>query len=349
MTPQELNDPQKHKSFEDWFSSDFLNLTVRYGLIMIGAIGTILGMAGDITEGNEFLREWVVDNATYVIVILHLLLIFLILGPARIRPLNTNIPNPVVRRSAQCLNHFFLKAWKLIWISFGFIYIIYAVQLSEATVHQSVFSGINTYYMNLAEAIFDAVGDVASTIAIILAAVFLSPEFLRDYNAAVKANEREGQSNRYGEEKLLHFAGYFSKDKFRIWWITLLTIGILFLKLVGIHCQFQMFSFSIDPKMVCFAIPILFSAGSIGFLAGRLDNPFISNWKWVVILLYVYGSIQIFGSISYGESPEQTPMFYYAAFTLKCVWFLFVSDLFADKRILYYAYEVIRKEEETIL
>ena len=90
----------------------------------------------------------------------------------------------------------------------------------------------------------------------------------------------------------------------------------------------------------------MLSAVSLGMLAARLDSPFIGNWQWVIVLLFLYGSMQVFSQAYTGLTLTSNPVLVYTAFSLKCVWFLFVSDQFANKRILYYAYESLRPELE---
>ncbi|MFZ1688967.1 MAG: hypothetical protein WAU70_16215, partial [Flavobacteriales bacterium] len=83
------------------------------------------------------------------------------------------------------------------------------------------------------------------------------------------------------------------------------------------------------------------SAMALALFAGRMDSQFISDWQWVIPLLFIYAGIQAYTGVMYKEGLMDKAVFTYAAFTLKCLLFIFVSNFFEGKKAVYYATEII--------
>ncbi len=162
-----------------YFSSEFLNNTVRYGLITVGVLGALLSLAGDFTESNVLLQSYVIEQANVVCVVLHLILIALILGPARVRPLDTDIHNPYVRASAVLLNRQFLPAWRMIWVFFGMLYVLLLFTTQDLHQVRPITEPGWTYDHTLFEQVLLNLGDLGSTWAIALCAACLAPRYMR--------------------------------------------------------------------------------------------------------------------------------------------------------------------------
>jgi|GEM_PF-6785964 len=329
-----------------YFSSEFLNNTVRYGLITVGVLGALLSLAGDFTQSNALLQSYVVEQANVVCVVLHLILIALILGPARVRPLDTDIHNPYVRASAMLMNRHFLPAWRGIWIFFGMLYVLLLFTAQDLHVVRPITDPKWMYDHKWFEQVLLNLGDLASSWAIALCATFLAPRFLR---REVFSLARKEKDLREGPQ---HFepphVGPSCFPKVGHWWLYLsLLFGMLMI--FTVFTRYWALYWSVEWNHLNWIVDMcigLISAVVMGMLAGRLDSPFIANWMWVVVLLYAYAFIQPFNNVLEGDDRNAEVMFLYAAFSLKCVWFIFVSDMFADRRILYYAYETLMPELE---
>lgn len=320
-----------------WFSSDLLNNTVRYGLVGVGAISAVLGMAGDFTEGNLLLRTWLIEHGNTLNIILHLVLITLILFPARIRPLSTDTMNPDVRRMANCINDYFLTAWKVIWASFGVMYLITLfVDLEPHHFHRITF-GPDMYDQKMLESMLSDLTDVGSTAGILFCGAFVSPMFFRRYAL--------GHDERAPDDRQLR--AWKTYKRWLVWGMAIGCIALLAGVLVARFFALDWIGQHIwSPDSVVHYLLGWLSAVALGILAGRLDSPFIANWHWMILLLYLYGSMQLFSQWMMADDAGTRAAFLYMAFSLKCLWFVFVSDLFANKRILYYAYESLRPMRE---
>lgn len=316
-----------------WFSSDWLNATIRYGIVSVGIVSGVLGMAGDFTEGNAFLQQWLLLYGNTANAILHLLLILIILYPARVRPLRTDLNNPDVKLMAQCINGYFLNAWRAMWAAFGVLYVVLFFQGLEPHTYSSINFSTAMGDHKLLEQILGDLADVGSTTAIIFCGAYLSPMFFRRYKSAMWVGEPGIPAwNRYNRRLSL-------------------ALGVVALVLLGLMVWGRYASlgalmhFAHPDMLLQYGIGMI-SAIALGILAGRMDSPFIDHWHWVILLLYLYGSMQVFSNGLLGNNEFSEAAFRYSAFSLKCVWFVFVSDQFANKRILYYAYESLRPMNE---
>ncbi len=307
-----------------WFSSDLLNATVRYGLVLFGAVSAVLSMAGDYTAGDSLLRAWLRDHVNTVNAVLHLVLITLILFLARIRPLPDDQRNPDVSSMARRINTGFLRSWQVMWSFFGLLYLVMLFKYLEPHREARIVFSTAVFQHRLLEQVLQDLTDLGSTAAILLSAMLLSPQYLRD------------------------------ASKQRIPWRRFIIFGVIFLVYVIVLLALRI---GLPGGLVC-SVPAalihhlllgLGSAMAMGFLAARLDSPFIAQWHWAVLLLYVYAGLQVVSTMDEHDDLMGQPAFLYAVFSLKSVWFIFVSDLFANKRILYYAYESTRPfNEKTI-
>lgn len=317
-----------------WFSSDWLNATIRYGIVSVGIVSGVLGMAGDFTEGNAFLQQWLLVYGNTANAVMHLLLILIILYPARVRPLRTDLNNPDVKLMAQCINGYFLNAWRAMWAAFGVLYVVIFFQDLEPHTYGRINFSTWMGDHKLLEQILGDLADVGSTTAILFCGAYLSPMFFRRYKRAMTIGTTLGP---------VWWGHYHFRLSLALGSIAMLLLGLM---VWGRYNALAALIYFPHPDMVLQYMMGIVSAIALGILAARMDSPFIEHWHWVILLLYLYGSMQVFSNGLLGNNEFSEAAFRYSAFSLKCVWFVFVSDQFANKRILYYAYESLRPMNE---
>jgi hypothetical protein len=322
-----MNDRAQPTDQVRWFSSDLLNATVRYGLVLFGAVSAVLSMAGDYTAGDSLLRAWLRDHVNIVNAVLHLVLITLILFLARIRPLPDDQRNPDVSSTARCINKGFLMSWQWMWSFFGLLYLVMLFKYLEPHREARIVFSTSVFQHRLLEQVLQDLMDLGSTGAILLSAMLLSPAHFRGTRDEQERRGRNRRNWRIGGCFLIYVAGLLA---------------------LRIYCPGSLL-YSVPVSLIHHLLLGLGSAMAMGFLAARLDSPFIAQWHWAVLLLYVYAGLQVVSTMDEHDDLMSQPAFLYAVFSLKSVWFIFVSDLFANKRILYYAYESTRPfNEKTI-
>jgi hypothetical protein len=90
------------------------------------------------------------------------------------------------------------------------------------------------------------------------------------------------------------------------------------------------------------------SAMVIAFFTGRVDSKFILNWQWAIVTLFLYAAMQSYTAVLYQPDAMSKAIFTYGAFTLKCVLFLFVSNFFESRGVIYYAFELVRTRDRSV-
>lgn len=304
-------------------------------LLLIGVASTAISIAGEWSHGNHYLHEWLVENVTVMGALLHVLLIILILFPGRIRLLNEDVEDHTVRLLVRCLNKFFVRAWTWIWVSFGLLYAVGLYRtLGPESSHPVVF-GKAGYGTAMRVTLLMDVFNVASTLFILLTYAFLSPGFLRDYVRTAKALEAQGKNP----------DNWFTKLQFWAPASLIVCLGCAAL------CFRSSILYCIAPSDWDAGITVFLGIASavvMAYFAGRMDSKFVLNWQWVVVVLFIYAAIQVYSGALYGDQPIPKAIFTYSAFTMKCVLFIFMSNFFESRRVVYYAVELVQAENRTL-
>jgi hypothetical protein len=293
-------------------------------LLLVGVATTVISIAGEWAHGGHLLNHWLVDNVAALGALLNVLLVTLVLFPGRIHPLNGDVHDPTVRLAARCLNVYCLPALTWFWRCIGLLYVVQLFRnVTGSYPHELIALGRTPSYVVPLSAICIEVFSASSTLFILLAYVSLTPTFLRDYVENAKSPVR---------------------DQWRscraVWFCVALILPVALVMILA-----RLFVMSTDnPTRVGNLATMangLVSAIAFGFFVGRIDSKFVMNWQWVVPLLFGYAGIQVYATVLYDAAPFQQAAFVYAAFTMKCVLFIFLSNFFESRRILYYAVEVI--------
>lgn len=323
---------------------------VQNALLLIGALATLVAMAGDITQGNAFLRKWLYESVHVVGALLHLVLIFLILFPGRMRFLNAEVEDERVRALLEVLNRFFLRTWTWVWVSLGLLYVVYLFTTLEFQHDKPVTWGVRQFRVRALTILLQDLFNMASSYFLWLAYLFLKPEFLREYVARI---EHAHRAQRVGYAGASNGTGRATKERvFRrsnrwytflavrnlTWFMVLFFIGITVLRYVGMTHLYYMDRY----EVVCETLIGLVSALALGHISGLLDGRFILKWQWIVVVLFLYASMQTLTPALYGDDVVKKALFTYAAFTMKCLFFIFISDFFEGQRVVHYAHEVVR-------
>lgn len=301
-------------------------------LLTVGIASTIISIAGEWSHGHHFLNQWLVANVSILGAILNLLLIALALFPGRIRPLSEDVKDEEVRRLATCINRYSLRSITWMWRSFGLLYV---VLLFENAVGFHGRDAIDmSHEMGLSElwpAALIELFSTCSTLAIAVCYLSLAPDFLQEY------------------------VNSFDNPHKKMWHGRRLLMICLVSAAGGAAAALHLFLFrlpnSFDPNDVDRWATLangVISAVALGYLVGRLDNKFISNWQWVIPPLFAYAGLQV--HITAIEMPDKmmAALFTYSAFTMKCLLYIFLSNLFETRRILYYAAELMLLEGKPV-
>jgi hypothetical protein len=83
------------------------------------------------------------------------------------------------------------------------------------------------------------------------------------------------------------------------------------------------------------------SATAMALYVGRLDSKYLGTPSWVLVMLYIYASIQPLYALI-GENPLATLILVNAALVFKCVWFLYSAWLFQSRRLVFYFIRIRR-------
>lgn len=89
-------------------------------------------------------------------------------------------------------------------------------------------------------------------------------------------------------------------------------------------------------------------AMAVGIFAGRLDSKFVLDWQWIVPIMFLYAAIQTFTALHYEERPIARAVLTYGAFTMKCILYLYVSNFFEKRRVLYYAHRLYTAKDDSV-
>jgi hypothetical protein len=298
-------------------------------LLAIGIGSTTISIAGEWSHGHHTLHTWLVDNVQIVGCTLHLILVALVLLPGRIRPLNDEVVDETVRSAIQCLNLFYVKAWTWFWVFLGWLYMTALFMALGRGSSLAVNWHGDTFAFALWPRLLSDGFNAGSTLYLLIGYSFLNPSFLRSY-----IQETVGVSTSKREE-LSRWRAWR-----RFWFKPTLVPIVAFLFSVG--CRLTV-SQQDDPttwERYSEIMLGLSSAVAVAYLAGRLDSKFIRNWQWAIVALFLYAAMQPYASLLYSREYVHQAIFTYAAFTMKCVLFIFVSNLFENRGMIYYAVEV---------
>lgn len=301
----------------------------RWALLLFGALGAFSALIGDLTEGREFVFDWIINRAIYFNAVLHFLLVTLVLLPGRIKLFDlyklvkeskaSNIDNESKELLAEAYNYHvqFIRNWNKLWISWGVLYILLFAQahyqsfleesqLSSTSIFEYLMHGINfllTLINNL------------GTFYMFRLNFILSPKLTIQKNAA---KNYKNSSKKVG---------------LIIAVITIVHFIILILFAIG----------GLDSRLIenIFRFfPIISGVGAalaFGGLAGKLDSNYIAGGQTWILLLFLYAALQVsFATYTTEFSPAATALVSYSAFTLKCIFYLFVVKTFESHRILFY-------------
>lgn len=294
-------------------------------LISVGIASTGISIAGEWSHGGTLLNSWLIDHFTFLGATLHLLLIALVLFPGRIQPLHEDLTDKDAALTAQCINSFCLRAWTWIWVFLGVFYVTVLFRNARPYAHAPIhFANVGVADM-VSPALLDLFS-AGSTYCLLLTYFFLTPRFLRDYVAKHRRHDQHQSS-----------APYNWLDWHEFW---LATIAIIPISLCIILFRlFQVPVVALDEGLSIVAG--LMSASVLAHFVGRMDSKFILNWQWVIPVLFLYAGIQVYSTVLYHATVINQAAFVYGAFTMKCILFVFVSNFFESRRVLYYALELV--------
>jgi hypothetical protein len=304
-------------------------------LISVGIVSTGVSIAGEWFHGRTVLDRWLLGNFTTLGATLNLLLVLLVLFPGRIQDLNEDLESPEVRIAARCVNAFSLRAWTWFWACLGLVYVTVLFRSVLGNLeHSAVQFGIEGAPSMLSAVVLD-LSTTGSTFFLLLVFLFLTPSFLRAFAGQETVPTRPSDPVRARWMDWPHF--WFAL------WLLPVSLLVVFARL---HVLQVPYSFGLDE---CLSVALgLFSAMALGAFAGRMDSKFILDWQWVIPVLFLYAGIQVYSPVLYEAAPVNRAVFVYGAFTMKCVLFVFVSNFFEERRVLYYAFEILEGRNRTV-
>lgn len=315
-------------------SSNKIRRVSQHILLIFGVVGTIVSMAGDWAEGNHLINNWFFQNSTILISFLHIILVLLILFPARIKPLTDNVGQENIQKLSKLINNNFLLFWSLFWIAIGLLFTVILYKESFSINQKLIIDniGVKLYTNKIIELVFMDLFDIMSSIFIYWCFISLTPQFLISHERP--ANNTEKTSDGIDWD-------YYIKET---WFIVLLACSIVFLR--G-FCTPFLIEYNLHQW-----IPIaigLFATVVFALLIGRLDTKFIYEWQWAIGLLFVYAAIQVYSIVFYSnDNAILRVVFSYIAFTMKVVLFIFVSELFETRKIVFYAHEMDKENNQKL-
>lgn len=341
-------------------------------LLTVGFVSTIFTLAGEYSHGEHYLQTWLVENVAIMGAMLHLILVLLILFPGRLRKMNSDVKDPTVQAVIQCLNNFFIPAWTWIWVFFGLLYAVYLFRtMAPETGHAIHMNGAAYTAITREHALMDTF-NVGSTLFIALIYNFLTPSFLRRY--VMRARRITEETWRHRTKRRIYKALFrigiksarrraYLAGRRRVvcperanswvaWKVFLFSLLGACLLITGILCiRLNLLSFANPEYWEKFIELVLgfTSALALAAFAGRIDSQFIRNWQWIIPFLFLYASLQTYTSVLYEDVKIDRAVFTYAAFTLKCLLFIFVSNFFEDRKAIYYAYENVDVADKRVI
>lgn len=305
-------------------------------LLAIGIVSTVFSIAGEYSHGHHYLQTWLIENVAVMGALLHLVLVLLVLFPGRVRKLNEDVVSQKVKAVTSCLNRFFIPAWTWIWVFFGLFYTTLLFKTMSPEAHHDIHLDVLGYESMRREAVLMDVLNVGSTLFILLTYYFVTPSFLRKYWERWETYPRhKDRTNSWWT---------YAAVRWTVRWALFFAAALVVVRYCMLWCP--------DPNLVERTIAAalgLTSAFALGAFAGRLDSQFIQNWNWVIPLLFLYACIQSFTNVLYEEVPIDRAVFTYAAFTMKCLLFIFVSNFFERRKATYYAFETVEAKERRSL
>ncbi len=312
---------------------------MRNVLLIIGALTTVISIAGDYSQGSQFLRTWLVDNKNVLSALLHLMLVVLVLFPGRIRLLNKEVDDKRVEIGITALNRYFLRVWTWMWVCFGLLYLVIYFHAQLRT-NGFIIDWEKPYIGSiLSEIVMVDVFNLSGTICFALCYAFLTPGFLRRYvDSHLQAMDKSGRRR-----------ANLWDNKWEFWipiWMVLLCGVAIFC--CGRWLVLDHLRFSANLDFYNSVIIGLLAAVAMGFLAGRMDSQFVSNWQWMIFVLYLYAALQAHMPIFYDVDEGGKAMLTYTAFTMKCLLYIFVSDFFESRRVVYYVHELVRANDTRV-
>ena len=306
-------------------------------LLAIGIASTGITIAGEWSHGYHFLDAWLLENVSILGASLNVLLIMLVLFPGRIRELDDDVTDDTVRAMIRCINSFCLVAWQWFWFCLGMLYVtLLFTSIVGHHGHEAVdLAKSGDLVTVLPMALVDAFS-IGSTAFLVLLYMFLTPGFLRRCH---KASQPAGIGSS-GE----HWS------QWRAWpqvmgvrTTLLLSAPIVAMRvLVGRYRP----EAALTVEMAVSLAIGLASAIALACFTGRMDSKFIFNWRWIVPVLFVYAGIQVYNSALYEPEVTRRAVLVYGAFTMKCMLFIFMSNFFETRRIVYYAVELVQADEQ---
>ena len=292
-------------------------------LVSIGIVSVGISIAGEYSHGQHFLNAWLFEHSATLGSLLNLLLVTVALFPGRIQPLNDDARDPTVQRSARCINMYCLPALTWFWRFLGLLYVVQIYRTTAVLPHDPVAFHAQNPAQALIPSTMIEVFSGGSTLCILLAYAFLTPSFVSAYVA-----QGDGRQGGAAEADDWHRQVVF----WRCFAVVLLVSGLAVL----VRLFILNFPLATGIDTLTALINGLSSAIALAFFVGRMDSKFVLNWQWCVPLLFFYAGIQVYSSVLYSPSVMRQAVFIYSAFTMKCVLFIFLSNLFETRRILYY-------------
>lgn len=309
---------------------DLLPLS-RNLLLIFGGIGAVVSLFGDFSEGGDLLNEVFFKRALYIVSVLHIILVFLVLFPGRLRvdeffdfkkqfkksiysKEKTDEEVDKVQEKAKD----FIKYWNYLWMTWGALYIIFFLDELWSQTKTVNYDPIVDFIMDF----FMRFVNNAGSIFIILMVLTLYP-----------------------------FSKSEKKMDSRFWIGLLLLVAVTDIVVVysseyslqfinkrgwfEFKCLYdECFNCRESTGEIISNIYGVVAATALAMLTGRLDSFYINAALYWTILIFIYAALQ--ASFPFYTSGEFAPIkvtIAYTAFTLKGLFYIFVAKQFENWRI----------------
>lgn len=282
---------------------------------IIGATATLISLFSDFIDQKDFFLNSFIYNSPLINFVLHFALIFYVLGPGRLM-IN---PHTTLNTKLYLLSNF-MPAWRILWISWGLLYLINYINNLIISENFTFFIRLNS--LKLLSNIINNIGNFS--------VLFL-------YIGLSKHNMNKNLITFYYCDNInnINKINYFKGSKF---WLFVLMILITINIISIVHAK-NVFNSEDVFTIMSSVLASLF----MGMLIGKLDSLYLTNKHLTILLLYIYASIQVY-YVTYGKSNNSTNLIAesfvsYLAFTMKCIFYLFIYNIFKEDKISYYIFK----------
>jgi len=307
-----------------------LERIAQIGILGIGAITTILAVFNHYSNSQSLLNRILVNNSLYVNSFLHYLLIFIVLVLGRVKRIELDksfdyyqssiTKSSRLKKALEAINNEFLPNWSRLWISWGALYTVFLF-FAFTSIHSSTESNlqvaISTYTLNEIKYYMNVIMSFANNYGSI---------FILLMYFSMQSEKNDYQFIKY----ILYF----------------LPIIIMIIELCYPYDPTDQTVFNLYS-----AFSGVFMAISLGLFIGKLDSKYLNAYQWQLSLLFLYAAIQPFYSV-YGSNIDSTSASFikavvsYSAFLLKCIFYLFIYEIFTNKKIVFFYYKALKTETD---